>query len=473
VLNHCFSTRSHKNRHPCDSFHIMRGTVRQVLVLAWGMLHSSCGLPKRGQSYTKVADQPLPLLRPEKAAIFDRESSDFLCALGMPSACTAAQKLFNKTKKMLLQMPASEACVPPGQVIFHHVMKTGGVSVRDYLECHCRQERCGIWRDDGHRDLDPNLDSQCPPAICTTHADYPDVLAEDRCGEKFSNAKHFTMLRNPVERVWSFYNYVRRYYKPFQERSLESILRNLGKENLNAGLKASESCKYCVDQLSNHMVRSQFCGLDTHRCQAMKHNIPDSKMLHDSLATAKRVLGNMSAIFYFDEFDQFPNNVQAVNVLPQGGFLGPWTAVLEQSLAAETCNIPQFNPTNYTASGRPARETGLSANEFGMEGPDPVTLNLIRHVNSADIRLYRYSRSLPTAITVTGRIDQLRGAVGQVMTRSLYSQGKLAPKRQAAFARSLAGRERALPTGSPDESPFEGHGRRVRPHIPPRVQRRR
>lgn len=405
---------------------MLGSAISQVLVLAGGMHQPSDGWSGL-RNASIAADQAL--LQEEKSDNFDHESSEFLCDLGMPSACDAAQQFRNETRDALLQMSSGSehTCAPAGQLVFHHIMKTGGVSVREYLECHCRQEKCGIWRDDGHRDLDPNLDATCPPAICTTHADYPDVFAEGRCGAAFKEAKHFTMLRSPVERVWSFYNYVKRYYKPFQERTLGSILRRLGREDLNEGLEAAESCKYCTDQLSNHMVRAQFCGLGAEKCQGMKHELPDKRLLKDSLDSAMAVLGNMSAIFFFKEFEELPANLQAMNMLPRGG-MGPWPAALERSLGITSCSIPQNNPTNYSAAG-------------DREKPDPVTLRLILDANRADLKLYRYSRSLPAAITVDGRIEQLwRGDLGQVMASGRHGHKVISSRKSGAERRDRAPR---------------------------------
>lgn len=51
----------------------------------------------------------------------------------------------------------------------------------------------------------------CAPSICTTHTDAKHNLNETYCGWAFANATMFTVIRDPVERVWSFYNYLSRW----------------------------------------------------------------------------------------------------------------------------------------------------------------------------------------------------------------------------------------------------------------------
>merc|ERR1719238_1585943 len=73
----------------------------------------------------------------------------------------------------------------------------------------------------------------------------------------FENAKVFSILRDPVDRVWSFYNYLRPMYKPYQQYTLDWILEN-DHVDLETNLTEGEKCMFCAKQLKNAMTEVHF-----------------------------------------------------------------------------------------------------------------------------------------------------------------------------------------------------------------------
>merc|ERR1719329_1526025 len=123
-------------------------------------------------------------------------------------------------------------CAQPGGLVFHHVMKTGGIAVDEFMACHCLHEGCSVK----FHELPiqhPLGYEKCKPSVCSFHGNMRKTHAF--CGKEFATSKRFTVLRNPVDRVWSFYNYISRWFEPFQQRSLESVLASYG-EDLNVGI---------------------------------------------------------------------------------------------------------------------------------------------------------------------------------------------------------------------------------------------
>jgi len=171
--------------------------------------------------------------------------------------------------------------------------------------------------------------------------------------------------------VWSFYTYLRRYYRPFQERSLLSILQNLGNEDLNEGLPAGEKCKYCSVQLSNQMTRGMFCGMLPEECEALRLGTAPDDVQYDSVRAAKTVVSRLSAIFLFEDISEFPIAFQKSGLPLHIG-------------AAQKCSIAQDNATPNEDGEKPVL--------------DDETRLLIERLNRKDIQLYTFARTLPSVV---------------------------------------------------------------------------
>lgn len=247
-------------------------------------------------------------------------------------------------------LEVTHSCLPPGKLVFQHVMKTGGISVESFLKCACaeRPDRlCTIrikanhWSTTTHPEGEP---SDCSPSICSTHAAATDL--EEACGEEFASATRFTTIREPVSRVWSFYNYLRRWYKPYKHYTLKEILQNYSSLDLNEGLQENEMCLHCHYQLSNAMVTHHYADADVYE-----------------------LVAGMGAIIDLRRLSDFPQISEKFALFPEN-----------PSLSGSTeCTMQHQEATQYLDGAH----------------PDPETALLIAQHNREDVMLYEYVQTLP------------------------------------------------------------------------------
>ena len=104
----------------------------------------------------------------------------------------------------------------------------------------------------------------CEPSIVSTHK-------RRWQHAKYANSDKCFVLRHPVERVWSFFHYVRRWFLPFKQKPLTYFLANGGLDpnslngfnDLNRSASACrlkpkrncEYCEHCFYELHNGIVR--------------------------------------------------------------------------------------------------------------------------------------------------------------------------------------------------------------------------
>jgi len=249
-------------------------------------------------------------------------------------------------------------CLPAGRLVFVHVMKTGGLSIDSFLQRSCElhpEAACSIQRHDGWIGVEGRVKCDSP-SICASHK--PMETDVEMCGSSFNNASYFTVLREPVSRVWSFYNYISRWYKPYQQLTLKEVYEAADNgTDLNAGLPKEEQCFHCVGQLSDAMVSLSFAG--------------DEDLTLDA---AKAHLDKLKAIMDIEALDRFPEIAQEVELFPE---------LFESALSSKTGRLLTMTHEN-TVEPR-----------WG-HFPDKETAKLIRAHNMKDIHLYEYARTLPT-----------------------------------------------------------------------------
>jgi len=256
-------------------------------------------------------------------------------------------------------------CASPGALVFAHIMKAGGMAVDEFLACRCLQGACAIQIHEVP--MHPTLGFEgCEPSVCSFHGSLSGTPST--CGGAFTASKRFTVLRNPVDRVWSFYNYFGRWFQPFRKRTLESILESWG-EDLNAGIPvAKEKCEHCRQQLSNLMVTKTFCAT----CGSLSHRVPSRQEVAAALEEAKQTLRGMDAIFITEDLSKLPELFDSV---PD---LFPGRVGVDMGQASDQCQMQQRNHQSYKKDAPSARAT-----------------QLMRELNWADIELYEYALTLP------------------------------------------------------------------------------
>lgn len=245
-------------------------------------------------------------------------------------------------------LSTGEQCLPPGKLIFQHVMKTGGLSLERFFSCSCLErpsDACSVYIKNNKWEIIEPLHSDCPPSICSTHL--PATETAEACGADFADAPRFTTVREPVSRVWSFYNFLRRWYIPYNRYTLKEILQNYSHADLNEGLPETEQCFHCHQQLSNAMTAHHYAGIDA----------------------ARDILRSMRVIIDLERLSDFPEIADNYALFPEHLSLSGSTA----------CAVQHIRPTEY---------------DLGTH-PDPETAELIAEHNEEDLMLYKFVSNLP------------------------------------------------------------------------------
>lgn len=275
---------------------------------------------------------------------------------------------------------AKSKCVPAGTLKFAHVMKSGGLSVDAYLGCRCASEGCSISRHEGGDGVIG--ESECGgPSVCTSHQ--PPFRMWEECAKdaNFSSGRIFTVLRDPIERVLSFFNYMKyprpedHYpgYPPYKTRSLKEVLLSWSVVDLNINQPrtvAEGGCVMCAQQLSNAMVLRHFATNASMTAQeswtltaGVRRPATPADMMFQ-LEQAKNTLSKMDAVFM--SMSTFKEAFEKQDLLNPDG-----------NAVSTSCDVPVVNPTG-TKEEATAEE-----------------LDLIKTLNWADIELYKFAQTLP------------------------------------------------------------------------------
>eukprot|EP00448_Togula_jolla_P029490 CAMPEP_0170620762 /NCGR_PEP_ID=MMETSP0224-20130122/28231_1 /TAXON_ID=285029 /ORGANISM="Togula jolla, Strain CCCM 725" /LENGTH=333 /DNA_ID=CAMNT_0010946957 /DNA_START=39 /DNA_END=1040 /DNA_ORIENTATION=+ len=318
------------------------------LVTSFAVGHAlRSGPPRSAFASSKSELEMLPRSADELAQLCDM--------IGLARACNdphlQSSKLTPKNDFLRTEEEPS-ACLPAGKVIFVHVMKTGGLSVDAFLRDACTENpvaQCSLRRHDGARGLQGNTNCH-KPSICTSHESMLGAL--DVCGDEFRDAVYFTVLRDPVSRVWSFYNYISRWYKPYQTMTLIEVYDAIraGKD-LNEGLRNDEMCHHCEMQLKNAMSNHSF-------------EQPDG-----ALSQWKDQLRSLQLILDISSLDRFGELTAQAKLFPE---LRALSSPTEVAMLHEN-SVPS---------------------RWG-EHPDWMTEQCIRDWNQQDVELYEFAKTLP------------------------------------------------------------------------------
>jgi len=300
----------------------------------------------------------------------------------------------------------------PRGLVFIHVMKTGGLSVNSMLGCVCSGATtpCALLR---HESATPTLrlgprrgprynGSRGDPAaearaarcascrranalpwrhssgvycaqVYTTHDSYGIV----RSHSAWAQADLITLLREPVERVWSFYRYIRRRYPYFQSHTLFDVLSQWDKtvrilSHLATNATSSGRDAY-VDKDTPPHWHWQLSNMMTWQFSSTTARVGFSRQMgKGALECAKKALETMAVVGLSEEMNSFR---QALG--------RRWPHIF----GASSCSIP----TGSNALNPTSEPPGSASSVL-----DARTRHKIRVSNQLDLALYEHARKVVT-----------------------------------------------------------------------------
>lgn len=257
-----------------------------------------------------------------------------------------------------------ECRVKEGRLLFLHIMKAGGTSVDSFLACHCKRVGCSLQLSLGPLHFLHGNKNCERPAMCTTHGEYRN--RKELCGDDFENpAKVITLFREPVSRVFSFYNYEKQQgwaLPPLAELYEQCETGNLlAKSGEIEKIEKDKPIFYVCSQIMNQMVMNTFADKDL---------VYSSKWDQELVSQAKNVVAKLDATFFLEDFDRF------VTAFGDAG-------LVEENYINKndpTCELGHSNPT---ACPTCAKE------------PTALEVELIKRHNEMDLALYAFAKDLP------------------------------------------------------------------------------
>lgn len=247
-----------------------------------------------------------------------------------------------------------ECRVPGGTLLFLHIMKAGGTSVDSFLACHCKRVGCSLQLSLGPLHFLHGNKNCERPAMCTTHGEYRN--RKELCGDDFENPDRvMTVLREPVSRVFSFYNYEKE--QGWQLPPLEELYKQCDTEKIDE----DRPLYYVCAEMINVMVGKTFANKDRKWSSAWDPEL---------LSQAKNVVANLDATFFLEDFDRF-------------------VTAFEQAKLVDNTYIHQNDPHCELGHSNPT-DCPTCAKE-----PTAAEVELIKRHNEMDIALYNFAAGLP------------------------------------------------------------------------------
>lgn len=258
---------------------------------------------------------------------------------------------------------------------FVHIMKDGGSSVDGYFECLATKLNFAVKHAEGSNN-GLSGDQSCPAAFCTAHHSLDEKV--DVCGSSFQDSAAFSILREPLSRIFSLINW----YKYIRKApALQGVDEVTGEEkDFRWVIKRYYKCHVegssdlLCSQLSNGMTLEYLTP--NAATITLAHGAQARSMMHSmyqatlaDLEAAKKSLKALDAVFFTEELDEWPA------LFGRSG--------LPFSESASVCELPFWN-----------RCSGCE----GYNNIDNETIQLATEMNALDIELYQYAKTLPNAL---------------------------------------------------------------------------
>lgn len=249
-------------------------------------------------------------------------------------------------------------------------MKDGGSSADGYFECLANHLKFAVRHAEGPYN-DFSGDQSCPAAFCTAHHSL--AKKTEVCGMSFMESAAFTILREPVSRMFSlfnFYKYVRgtKFMQGVDEetgleKNFHWLVKNFykcHKENF-----ADALCpQFNNDMTFGYLAPNAATIMFAHGQRAQILLQSRYQATNADLEVAKKSLSQLDAIFFTEELGNWSNSFRRSG--------------LPFSESASLCAFPHVN------------ECATCGN-----GPDQEARRLATEMNVLDIELYEYAKTLP------------------------------------------------------------------------------
>jgi len=276
--------------------------------------------------------------------------------------------------------------IPPKQFFHLHHMKSGGSSLNRFLGCGLSRAKPYYSTHEDHKlQLNQQRLSECSYGYfkkCTTEpnhqcnskfqdAAYMEYCAPLSATEKFgwSEADAVTMLRNPVDRVWSMFRFQTK--SCFKCQNLTDVYNTMDDMGMDATKKYGGGV--CLGQLTNHITRNLQSVIDNDDWS--DHNDDPARLI--------------------DALDNLQNRFVVVGILERleetVGLLShsfPWLKPeLDGTTDERKCEFPHVN----SSPGR--NGCGENGGHWDLPAhPDDETRKAIEAHNQLDIKLYEVGR---------------------------------------------------------------------------------
>lgn len=291
-------------------------------------------------------------------------------------------------EKQKVQIFGSNHSLKPQQVFHHHHMKTGGTSLDDQLECARKRLKILGGISSKYYELHECDDEEYKKCLAVTKAgkkcraevDSSSILSycaplsdlhkfgwslDDNIFAEERRVASFTVLRNPIDRVWSMYRFSTK--GCYDCRELIDIYRAVDARNVTLGLDQS-----CIEQLSNHQVRNLISD----------PSLPQETWLNQ----AKRNLQKQFTLIGLTE--QLPETHKMLSTIL------PW---LSENYHNNGASSGKSKPCELPHSNASPRNNGCGPNYTHKKiprKPDKNTRRLIEKHNQLDTKLYEYAVQL-------------------------------------------------------------------------------
>ena len=223
------------------------------------------------------------------------------------------------------------------------------------------------------------------PTLLTTHAGWAGGLNKSRAllwPRQLSEApvSVVTILREPAERVWSFYWYLRRWYTPFQKQPLEYFLRRpLLDVDVAFNLTGKGERKFCSD--SGAQYKDSMCPHQLFNGMTGYFSTTPGSLVQLHVDEALTALASLQLIGTTEHLDAFTSRLRLL-----------WSpAVFRDSLPSSGRSTSDCKVVPENARPHPKL----------ADATEDVRA-LIESSNALDVQLYRRAQELPRFVKSPG-----------------------------------------------------------------------